>query len=159
MSKPCLQWPTLFSEEVDAIAAETCYVIAFDDKKKMGMPDLILGNGERLKAGDSFTQLGTKGCSYKNGIMLADGWYQTYEGIIRVILENGKVTEFKLFSATHASSGKGEPNDWSMKFKHKYLAYVQYDDLRMGYVGANYGYHFFETNHLKRFSNKQTKAA
>ncbi|WP_111639942.1 hypothetical protein [Marinomonas shanghaiensis] len=159
MSKQCPQWPILFSEEVDAVAAETCYVIAFDDKKKIGMPDLILGNGERLKAGDSFTQLGTKGCSYKNGVMLSDGWYQTYEGIIRVILEDGKVTEFKLFSATHAASGKREPNDWNMKFQHRYLAYVQHENFSMSYFGANYGYHFFETNHLKRFSTKQTKAA
>lgn len=142
--------PILFSEEVDAKAAETCYVIAFDDSKKIGMPDLILGSGEHLKVGDSFTQLGVKGCSYKNGIMMNDGWYQTYEGIIRVILEGGKVTEFKLFSATHAPSGKSALDGWKMKFKNAFLAYVQYDDLRMGYFGSNYGYHFFETNFLVR---------
>lgn len=139
----------LFEEEIQIIAKPTCYLVSFEHKKQMRTPPLVLQNGEILMVGDSFTQLGSKGCSYKNGIMLADGWYQTYEGVITAILE-GRLTEFKLFSAFHKQSGKSVLHDWDMTFKNRYLAYVQYDNLMMGYFGSNYGYHFFETNFLVR---------
>ncbi|MEL0637633.1 hypothetical protein V6259_12770 [Marinomonas sp. TI.3.20] len=140
-------------DSAQLINSHTCFIVSLDNSINPVNTPLHLQNGEVLEVGDKFTQLGRKGCSYKNGILLNDGWVQRYEGSVKIQNNDkeGRVYDYKLFSAYTIDTGLNALEGYPTIFTKKYLAYTQYEDLAMGYFGQNEGFHFFETDYLIRY--------
>lgn len=128
---------------------DTCLSVGINDKRLIKRDPYSLKCGEILHVGDKFTRIGPKGSAGHPPILLDDGWYQQYDGIITCEHFTPRLgtIDYALFSAFNAESGANaiegikqtlekRNKKWGKSlpiFNHYFIAYSTFD-------GGNFHY-------------------
>lgn len=117
----------------------TCLLFKTDEQVLIDNSDFIMGGGQRLKVGDRFTSIDSRGSAGNPPLLLMDGWYQVYIGKVKVDAGNSWVCKkdrtLLLFESYQIETGDNALDCYpaSHKKKHNYISYLELPSGEMLY--------------------------
>ncbi|MGP4945142.1 hypothetical protein [Pseudoalteromonas nigrifaciens] len=85
----------------------TCLTIGLDSagRNQIENKPFTLACGEKLDVGDKFTKINSSGSAGLPAILIENGWYQQYKGLLNIIVDN-EVKVLALFDAYNIHTGE-----------------------------------------------------